>query len=81
MVGSPSRVVELLSALHRSGVRDPSYPTVGQRVAYLFDSSARLYERHPELTALIPPALYERGRMLATALAQRASRSSCFTVT
>jgi streptomycin 6-kinase len=68
-------VAELLSSLHGSGVPDPSYPTVGQRVAYLFDSSAKLYERRPELTALIPPELYERGRRLATRLAQDASPS------
>ena len=66
-------VAELLSSLHGSGVPDPSYPTVEQRVAYLFDSSAKLYERHPELTALIPPDLYERGRRLATRLAQHDS--------
>jgi streptomycin 6-kinase len=54
-----------VSSLHGSGVPDPSYPTVGQRVAYLFDSSAKLYERHLELTALISPELYERGRRLA----------------
>ncbi len=66
-------VAELLSSLHGSGVPDPSYPTVEQRVAYLFDSSAKLYERHPELTALIPPELYERGRRLATRLAQHDS--------
>ncbi len=63
-------VAELLSSLHGNGVPDPSYPTVKQRVAYLFDSSAKLYERHPELTALIPPGRYERGRRLATGLAQ-----------
>jgi streptomycin 6-kinase len=63
-------VAELLSSLHASGVPDPSYPTVGQRVTYLFDSSAKLYERHPELTALIPPERYERGRRHATQLAQ-----------
>jgi streptomycin 6-kinase len=68
-------VAELLSSLHGSGVTDPSYPTVGQRVAYLFDSSAKLYEYHPELTALIPPALYTRGRQLATRLALSASPS------
>jgi streptomycin 6-kinase len=66
-------VAELLSSLHGSGVPDPSYPTVEQRVACLFDSSAKLYERHPELTALIPPGLYERGRRLATRLAQHDS--------
>jgi streptomycin 6-kinase len=64
-------VAELLNSLHASGVPDPSYPTVGQRVAYLFDSSVKLYERHPTLTALIPPELYERGRWLAKRLAQQ----------
>jgi streptomycin 6-kinase len=39
------RVAELLSSLHVTGVPDRSYPTVGHRVGYLFDSSAKLY--HP----------------------------------
>jgi streptomycin 6-kinase len=63
-------IAELLSSLHQSGVPDPSYPTAGQRVAYLFDSSAKLYEHHRELTALIPPHLYQRGHDLATRLAR-----------
>ena len=66
-------VAELLSSLHGNGVPDPSYPTVEQRVAYLFDSSAKLYERRPALTALIPPELHERGQWLATRLAQQDS--------
>jgi hypothetical protein len=45
-------VADLVSSLHGSGIPDPSYPTVGQRVAYLFDSSAKLYARHPELGAV-----------------------------
>ena len=64
------RVAELLNSLHETGVPDPAYPTAGQRVAYLFDASARLYQRHPDLTELIPPRLYQRGRQLATRLAQ-----------
>jgi streptomycin 6-kinase len=64
-------VAELLSSLHDSGIPDRSYPPVGQRAAYLFSSSATLYERHRELTALIPPALYERGQRLAARLARR----------
>jgi len=64
-------VGELLSSLHGSGVPDPSYPVVGQRVAYLFGSSAKLYERDPKLAALVPPELYERGHGLATRLARR----------
>jgi streptomycin 6-kinase len=67
------RVGELLSSLHTSRVPDPSYPTVTQRVAYLFDASTKLYDRHPELSALVPPELYEGGRRLATRLAQDAS--------
>jgi streptomycin 6-kinase len=63
-------VAELLDALHGSGVADPSYPAVTQRTAYLFDSSASLYQRHPELVAVIPPDLYEHGRELATRLAE-----------
>lgn len=66
-------VAELLHSLHDSGVPDPSYPAVGQRVAYLFGASAKLYDRHPELTALIPPELYQRGHRLAARLAQQAS--------
>jgi streptomycin 6-kinase len=63
-------VAELLSSLHGSGLADSSYPKVDQRVTYLFQSSAKLYEQHPELTALVSPELYERGRALATRLAQ-----------
>jgi streptomycin 6-kinase len=63
-------IAELLGSLHRDGVPGPSYPTVAQRAADLFDSSVKLYDRHPELTALVPPELYERGRGLAIGLAQ-----------
>jgi streptomycin 6-kinase len=66
-------VAELLSCLHASGVPDQPYPTAGQRVAYLFGSSATLYQRHPGLTALIPPELYQRGHRLAARLAQHNS--------
>ena len=63
------RLAALLRSLHESGVPDPSYRPVADRVAYLFDSGRKNYERKPELTALIPPALYERGRRLALRLA------------
>jgi streptomycin 6-kinase len=66
-------VGELLSSPHTSSVPDPTYPTVRQRVAYLFDSPVRLYDRHPELTALLPPELYERGHRLAIRLAAATS--------
>jgi streptomycin 6-kinase len=64
------RLAELLNSLHGSGDPDGSYPTVEQRVGYLFDSSAKLYERHPELIALVPQDLYERGRERAIRLAR-----------
>jgi streptomycin 6-kinase len=64
-------IAGLLNALHESGVAEPRYPAVGQRIAYLFGVSAKLYERHPALAALIPPPLYQRGEALATRLAQR----------
>jgi streptomycin 6-kinase len=64
------RLAELLNSLHGSGDPDGSYPMVEQRVSYLFDSSAKLYERHPELIAFVPPDLDERGRERATRLAR-----------
>jgi streptomycin 6-kinase len=67
------RVADLLGSLHEGGVPDPSYPTVARRAADLFDSSATLYRRHPGLTAVIAPELYERGGRLAARLARDAS--------
>jgi streptomycin 6-kinase len=60
---------ELIGALH-DGTRDPSFPTVEQRVASLFDSSQGLYQRHPEVAIVIPPDRYQRGRELAERLAR-----------
>jgi streptomycin 6-kinase len=62
-------VAELLTSLHTTGFPDPSYPPLEQRVAYLFDSSTKLYAAHPELAGRVPTELYERGRRLATQLA------------
>jgi streptomycin 6-kinase len=62
--------VTLLTSLHANGVPHPSYPPLAHRVAYLFDSGTKPYERHPELLELIPLELYERGRRLATRLAE-----------
>jgi streptomycin 6-kinase len=60
----------LLTSLQASGVPDPSYPLLAHRVAYLFDSGTKPYERHPELLEVVPLELYERGRRLATRLAK-----------
>lgn len=62
-------VAELLASLHASGADRSSYPPVAQRVAYLFDSSAKLYAAYPELAERVPQELYERGRALALMLA------------
>ena len=66
---APALVAELLRALHEGAARDRPYPPLEQRVGALYDSSVKLYERHPELVTLIPPALYERGRTQALRLA------------
>ena len=66
-------VAELLTSLHTAGVPDPSFPPLEQRVAYLFDSSTKLYAAHPELAERVPRELYDRGRRLATRLAADAA--------
>jgi hypothetical protein len=68
-------VGDLLRSLYETGVADRSYPTLGQRVSYLFGASAKLYELHPEVTELVPMGLYERGRRLASRLAAHDSPS------
>jgi streptomycin 6-kinase len=65
-------VVELLSSLHSAGA-DPSFPPLAYRVAYLFDVGTVHYRRDPRLVDLIPPMVYERGRHLATRLAEDTS--------
>ncbi|HEU4356200.1 MAG TPA: aminoglycoside phosphotransferase family protein [Actinomycetota bacterium] len=64
-------VAGLLSSLHGQSVPGASYPPVAQRVDNLFRSSAKLYERAPDLAALVPLDLYERGHALATRLARQ----------
>ena len=59
--------------LYSAGVPDPNYPSLAHRVAYLFDSGTTPYKRRPELVDVVPPELYERGRWLATRLAESAS--------
>jgi streptomycin 6-kinase len=66
-------LVALLRSLHENGVPDPSFPRVADRVAYLFDSGRKHYERKPEHVDLISPELYERGRRLALRLAADAT--------
>ncbi len=63
------RLGELLTALHTTGVMESSYPSLADRVAYLFDSSAKLYLQNPALDDLVPREVYERGRQFALRLA------------
>jgi streptomycin 6-kinase len=58
----------LLSALH-DGAPSPRYRPVADRIAYLFDAGLKNYERRPDLAALVPRELYERGRARALRLA------------
>jgi streptomycin 6-kinase len=68
-------VGELVTALH-GGTQDPSFPTVEPRVAYLFDTSQKLYERHPELLDVVSPDVYAEGRALAERLARLEHRDA-----
>jgi streptomycin 6-kinase len=63
-------VADLLISLHANGAPDPSYPPLAHRVAHLFNSGTNPYKRRLELIELIPLELYERGRRLATRLAE-----------
>jgi streptomycin 6-kinase len=62
-------LVGLLRSLHEDGVPDPRYRPLADRIAYLFDSGMKDYERRPDLAELIPHELYARGRQLAMRLA------------
>ncbi|HET9322791.1 MAG TPA: aminoglycoside phosphotransferase family protein [Gaiellaceae bacterium] len=62
----------LVTSLHMDGVPEPSYHPVADRIAYLYESGRKNYERRPDLAALIFPELYERGRQLAMRLAEDA---------
>jgi streptomycin 6-kinase len=66
------RLAALITSLHAGGASDPSYRPVAEHIAYLYDSGRKNYERRPDLAALIPPELYERGRRLALRLAEDA---------
>jgi streptomycin 6-kinase len=66
-------LVALLTSLHEDGLRDPRYGPISDRVAYLFDSGRKNYERRPDLAELIPYELYMRGRRLAMRLAADAA--------
>ncbi len=62
----------LLNSLHVD-MPGSSYPAAAQRITYLFDSSAKLYQLHPQRAELVSPELYEQGRQQAARLAQDGS--------
>jgi len=68
-----SEVAQLLTALHTQGTPDLAFPSVADRVAYLFASWARPRQSDPTLVALVPPELFDRGRRLALRLAEEPS--------
>jgi streptomycin 6-kinase len=67
---SAESTADLLTSLHANGAPDPSFPPLADRVEHLFHSGAKPYKRHPELMEVVPLELYERGRELATRLAE-----------
>ena len=62
-------LVALMMSLHKDVAPDSSFRPVSDRIAYLFDSGTKNYERKPELVELISPELYAQGRQLALRLA------------
>jgi streptomycin 6-kinase len=66
-------IAELLRSLHAHGDPNRAYQPVAERVAYLFDASARHRERHPALIEAVSAELFDRGRRLAEHLAVRAA--------
>jgi streptomycin 6-kinase len=66
-------IASLLRSLHDDAVPNPTYRPVADHIAYLFESSRKLYEFKPDLVELISPELYERSRELALRLATDAS--------
>jgi len=68
-----SDVAQLLTALHTQGIPDLPFPSVADRVVYLFASWARPRQSDPSLMALVPPELFDRGRRLALRLAEEPS--------
>jgi streptomycin 6-kinase len=65
---SMESMIGLMTSLH-ADEPPATYRPVADRVAYLFDSGMKNYERKPQLVELVPTDLYERGRQLAMRLA------------
>jgi streptomycin 6-kinase len=72
---STASVAALVRSLHEGGSPDPEYQPLAERIAYLFESSGKLYEWKPDLVELVSPELYERSRELALRLAADAAEA------
>jgi streptomycin 6-kinase len=63
-------LASLLTSLHHPGGPLPvRVRPVAKRIEHLYEAGRRNYDRRPDLAAVIPPDLYERGRRLAMRLA------------
>jgi streptomycin 6-kinase len=62
-------LIGLIVALHGDALPDAAYESVSDRIAYLYESGKKNYERRPDLAELIPRDLYDRGRRAAMRLA------------
>jgi streptomycin 6-kinase len=67
-------VAQILMALHNTqGTSDRAFPSVADRVAYLFAAWARERQSDPTQVALVPQELFDRGQRLALRLAEEPS--------
>jgi streptomycin 6-kinase len=68
-IPSARTVAALLASLHLPPTSDAPYRPLEERAEYLFESGLSNYVRRPDLDAVIPRPLYERGRRAAARLA------------
>src|SRR2546423_4984549 len=60
-----SEVAEILTALHTQGTADGDFPSLADRVTFLFAAWARERQSEPTEVAVVPDELFDRGRRLA----------------
>ena len=68
-------VARILTALHTQPALERAFPSLPDRITYLFAGWARERQNDPAQLALIPDDLLERGRRLALRLAGEPSRT------
>jgi streptomycin 6-kinase len=66
---SAAAIADLMNSLHMRPTTETGYAAVAERVAYLFEAGISNYDRRPDLDAVVPGRLYERGRRAAARLA------------